>query len=114
MSMTPAPRNHALRVGRHSGPGLAYLVTTVTADRVPLFGDFGNGRIVVRELARLDSEGMVQSLAFVVMPDHLHWLFVLGETLPLSKVMQYLKGRSAHFLNLDEVAKTRCHVRSTT
>lgn len=33
------------------------------------------------------------------MPDHLHWLFALTENSDLKKVMQYVKGRSAHYIN---------------
>ena len=38
----------------------------------------------------------VNSLAFVVMPDHLHWLFALQNDWSLAKVMQSIKGRSAY------------------
>ncbi len=41
---------------------------------------------------------LVDSLAFVIMPDHLHWLFALGEE-PLHKVMQLLKARSGLQIN---------------
>jgi REP element-mobilizing transposase RayT len=88
------PRDDLL-TGRFSESGRAYHVTTVVEGRRPLFADFVLGRIVVAEMRRLHDDGEVQSLAFVVMPDHLHWLFVLGDGLDLSAVMQRLKGRSA-------------------
>lgn len=34
-------------------------------------------------------------MAWVLMPDHLHWLFRLGEGFALADVMQDFKGRSA-------------------
>lgn len=93
------PGYGALRRGRRNEPGRCYMVTTVTAGRVPVFKDLFAGRMVVREMMRLQEEGSVESLAWVVMPDHLHWLLVLAENSALSKVVQQLKGRSAHGVN---------------
>ncbi len=41
-------------------------------------------------------QGSVLSLAFVVMPDHLHWLMTLQNDSRLEKVMQDVKGSSAY------------------
>ena len=87
-----------LRKGRISEVGRVYHVTTVVAGRRPVFRDLRLGRIVVREMMRLKAEGAVESFAFVVMPDHLHWLMVLHGDLALPEVMQRLKGRSARIL----------------
>jgi putative transposase len=87
-----------LRKGRYSEAGRAYHVTTVVAHRRPVFLDLWAGRILVAEMKRLQDEGVVDSLAFVVMLEHLHWLFVLQGPLSLSQVMQRLKGRSARRL----------------
>ncbi|MDP1610436.1 MAG: transposase [Sulfuritalea sp.] len=84
-----------LRKGRCSLPGQFYLVTTVTADRQPLFADFFTARRVIAELRRTHDRGAAASMAWVLMPDHLHWLFQLGEGFTLSKVVQSFKGRSA-------------------
>lgn len=74
-------------------------MTTATLHRYPYFRDFTNGRLVVREMRRLDEEGHVDSLAWVLMPDHLHWLFRLQERSSLAQAMGLLKGRSAFALN---------------
>ena len=87
-----------LRKGRFSEAGRAYHVTAVVAERRPVFRNLWLGRILVREMMRLQEEGAVESLAFVVMPDHLHWLIVLQSGWELSEVMQRLKGRSARLL----------------
>ncbi len=84
----------ALRRGRVSRPGYAYVLTTVTADRRPLFGNLFAARIVVNTVVDLDREIWSESLAFVVMPDHLHWLFVLRRG-TLAELVQRLKGRSS-------------------
>ncbi len=93
------PGYNALRRGRWSEPGRCYMVTTVTSGRIPIFRDSSTGRVVVREMMRLQEEGFVESVAWVIMPDHLHWLLVLGEHADLSRVVQLLKGRSAHRVN---------------
>ena len=69
----------ALRRGRYSRNNQIYSITTVCRDRQPLFADFGAARLLIREIRRLHDEGDVTSLAWVVMPDHLHWLIQLGE-----------------------------------
>lgn len=84
-----------LRKGRVSQPSMAYHITTVTKNRIPHFALLDNGRKVVRELMRLETEGRAETLCYVVMPDHLHWLMVLHQG-RLSDAVQLLKGRSAH------------------
>lgn len=83
-----------LRKGRRSECHRAYHVTTGTRGRERLFEDFGRARLVVRELNRLDEEGRTATLCFVLMPDHLHWLFTLREG-SLPDAMQRFKGRSS-------------------
>lgn len=87
----------ALRRGRVSLPGQIYLVTTVTRQRRPVFRDLTAGRAVVRELRALQQEGWADTLCYVLMPDHLHWLIQLhAATLP--EVMRWLKGRTSRAL----------------
>ena len=80
-----------LRKGRHSIPDRIYLVTTVTANRDRLFEGWSTARQVSREIH--DADGL-QSLAWVLMPDHPHWLFQLDE-IDLAEAMQRFKSRSA-------------------
>ena len=91
--------HRALRKGRWSEPNHLYLVSTVTHNREPLFHDLLIGRLVVCEMRRLEDEGFVNSFAWVIMPDHLHWLFALTEKIDLSRIMMLLKGRSAFMIN---------------
>ncbi len=67
-----------LRKGRYSQRYHAYCITTVTRDRQPLFTDLDTARMLVHELRRLHENDNVTSLAWVIMPDHLHWLIQLG------------------------------------
>jgi|ABSP01.1.fsa_nt_gi REP element-mobilizing transposase RayT len=84
-----------LRKGRHSQPGLIYLITTVTHHRLPIFSSLKNGRILVKELMYLKQQGQAETLSYVIMPDHLHWLMQLNQG-KLGEIVGGLKGRSAH------------------
>lgn len=88
-----------LRKGRYSEHNHIYHVRTSTENKHPLFLDFHLGRIVVHSLRFLHERGDVESLAFVVMPDHLHWLFQLTGERPLERVMYSLKRHTANVIN---------------
>ena len=83
--------NPRLLRGRHSHCGAYYVVTSVTERRRPLFRDPAVTRCIVNEIGR--ASGCVDTLAWVVMPDHVHWLFALGEV-DLGCVVQAMKSRS--------------------
>lgn len=96
------PKAHArgmasprLHIGRHSCIGASYVVTTVTRDRNPLLACDKHAQLLVEQLKALEREGSVESLAWGLMPDHVHWLFTLRST-SLACVVQRLKARSAH------------------
>jgi REP element-mobilizing transposase RayT len=92
------PRDDLL-IGRASLSGHAYHVTACTDARRPVFRDLRAGRLLVSEMRALHDSGAVASLAWVIMPDHLHWLFQLGDSLSLSQVIKQLKARSALQIN---------------
>ena len=89
---------HRLRLGRRSIPGQIYLVTTVTHERQPVFSDFFCARLVIRELMACDASLLSETLAYVLMPDHLHWLLRLRGG-SLATLIRALKGRSAASVN---------------
>ena len=88
-----------LRKGRYSEQGQIYFVTMVTKDRKPYFSDLYIARKTIQQLSLLHSEEKLYSYAWVVMPDHIHWLFLLAENQSLSKVINSFKGRTARILN---------------
>ena len=92
------PHSHLLRHGRISEPGRAYLLTAVVYQRSPLFSDWQLGRLVVAELKRVHDQKMVNSIAWVVMPDHLHWLVQLEQG-SMAQLMQTVKSRSTLTIN---------------
>lgn len=91
-------RSSDLRKGRVSEAGRAYMITTATHQRKPLFTCWRLARLVCRELKALHDTEKVTGLAWVVMPDHLHWLFVLHHP-SLAQVVQRMKVRSALAVN---------------
>lgn len=76
------------------------MTTTATMRRQPLFRSIPLGEIVLDVLDELACEECVQSLACVVMPDHVHWLLSLRGAPSLSDVMRRFKGRAARRINL--------------
>ncbi len=91
------PRGHDLRKGRVSEPNRIYLITTVTQERVSHFTDFHLGRLLVHTLR--GETPRAETLAFVVMPDHLHWLMQLREGHDLSRVIADVKSISSRRIN---------------
>ena len=90
----PLAESHLLRRGRFSEPGRLYMLTTKTHLRLPLFHDFDHARLVVKHLRVSDDIQDCRSLAWVVMPDHLHWLVELKEV-TLGTLMRRFKSRTA-------------------
>ncbi|MCP5230851.1 MAG: transposase [Zoogloeaceae bacterium] len=92
------PQSHRLRLGRINQPHRAYHLTTATHDRQPLLRNLQAGRIIVNALRHLNEQGQAETLAYVVMPDHLHWLMTLNPDSTLDGVMHSLKSYTAHRL----------------
>jgi REP element-mobilizing transposase RayT len=93
-----AHRGHTLRAGRVSEPGRAYLLTAVSHERKPVFNDWQLARLLIAEMRHAHESQTIESLAWVLMPDHLHWLVVLRDT-PVQALMQRIKSRSAIAIN---------------
>ncbi|WP_397453847.1 REP-associated tyrosine transposase [Pseudomonas sp. NA-150] len=87
-----------LRLGRFSEIWRVYNVTSIIEDRRPIFEDWRLGRLVIDEFRRAEQQGLALSLAWVVMPDHFHWLLQLRHG-SLDKVMKQVKARSAIEIN---------------
>lgn len=70
--MPTTPHGCNLRRGRHSEPDRIYLLTSTLQQRRQLFSDFRLARLLITELRAAHEQHQVTSLAWVVMPDHLH------------------------------------------
>jgi len=90
--------SHRLRRGRVSEVGRPYLITATTAQRQPLFADWQAARTLVAALREEADLGSAHTLAYVVMPDHLHWLLQLGDGAALADVVGRVKAVVAHRL----------------
>jgi REP element-mobilizing transposase RayT len=92
------PHSKDLRKGRISLPGAVYHITTVTLNSEPVFLELAAARCLVGTLREAECRGEASTLAFVVMPDHLHWLMQLGSGRNLSRVVGAVKNVTAHQL----------------
>jgi REP element-mobilizing transposase RayT len=93
------PHSRALRKGRVSQPGRIYHLRTSTYRRQPIFSDLFLGRIAVNSMRFLHERGDIKSLAFVVMPDHVHWLVELRKQASLDALMRSFKSHTARKIN---------------
>ncbi|MFV3329708.1 REP-associated tyrosine transposase [Pseudomonas sp. NY15437] len=91
--------HQALRKGRASIPGGIYLLTATTRERKPLFSDFYMGCCVARCFETGLALGANELLAWVLMPDHAHWLLQLASGESLHTSVGRLKAVSARCLN---------------
>ncbi len=83
-----------LRKGPVSEPGRPCLVTTVTRDRRAIFEDWRVGLLLVGSMRDATAGHYVETLAWVVMPDHLHWLLIPRKE-ALDALVRRVKSRSA-------------------
>ena len=90
------PNSCNLRIGRFSLNNGMYLATFATKKRESLFKEFDIARIVVR---RINSSLFADTLAFVVMPDHVHWLIQLKTCRTLSQTVQAAKISCTRSIN---------------
>jgi len=93
--MMVKPHANRLRKGRVSEANRIYFITAVTADRQPMFTDFSHARQLIKVLWESATMQRTQTLCFVVMPDHLHWLMQLHEDNKLSQVVHTVKSLSS-------------------
>jgi putative transposase len=84
-----------LRAGRVSIPNQVYAITTVTRRRSPFFSDLAAARKLVGVLQEQAELQRATTLAYVVMPDHLHWLMQLSPGHDLSAVVRAVKSVSS-------------------
>ncbi|KAF1014863.1 MAG: REP-associated tyrosine transposase [Stenotrophomonas maltophilia] len=86
-----------LQRGRDSRIDGCYVLTTVVLKRRPVFTDPRCAGCFVDTLRFVEREGLSRSYAWVVMPDHVHWLMQL-RTGSLARLMGTLKSRSSRVL----------------
>ncbi|MCE4371898.1 REP-associated tyrosine transposase [Xanthomonas hortorum] len=93
-----SPVHRALRRGRRSLANCCYLLTVTTCQRRRVFGDFQLAASACRAfIAALPEDATL--LAWVLMPDHVHWLVQLGDVTPLARTVSCMKAASTRAVN---------------
>ncbi|MFO6425480.1 REP-associated tyrosine transposase [Motilimonas sp. KMU-193] len=94
-------RYHAndLRKGRISLVDHLYMVTANTYQRQTIFSRFFSARILIRCMGKAELEGRCLTHAFVVMPDHFHWLVTLTSQQTLSDLVASVKRETSYLLH---------------
>lgn len=91
--MRELPHSRSLRRGRFSQAEQIYLLTMVTLDRSPVFSELLAAREVVKAMHQPSIVSAVETLAFVVMPDHVHWLMQLKDGVNLAEAVRRFKAK---------------------
>jgi putative transposase len=89
----------ALRKGRVSVSNGIYLVTATTIERIRAFENFHAACAAARCFEDEAMLGDAAMLAWVLMPDHAHWLIELSEHDVPSTVVNRIKSASARHTN---------------
>ena len=92
-----AIKSARLRTGRRYLVNHYYHLTTTTRDRREIFTELYAVRRLVRCMSQEECQQTVHSIAYVVMPDHLHWL-VQSLDGDIASVMRRVKARSSKAL----------------
>ncbi|MDV3468400.1 transposase [Stenotrophomonas sp. C3(2023)] len=88
----------ALQRGRFSSIGCCYVVTTVTHKRHRHLADPRAATELQHWIAHADTQDLTRTHAWVIMPDHLHWMFTL-RTGALEQAVRTVKSRTAKAIN---------------
>lgn len=85
-----------------------YFVTTTTEDRIKIFLDEENIRILLCAIREFSHSCAVKLHAFVILPDHAHLLAALTtNAFTISHFMKGIKGKSAFEINRRNTIKNR-------
>ena len=88
-------RSYLLRKRRVSKANHYYAITLVCHKRNNLLTSLIINRAIINEMRGLEREQLIKSNTFVIMPNHIHWLLQLSDSVTLSEVIRSFKGRSA-------------------
>jgi len=69
-----------------------FFVTTVTANRQPIFRRETVARLLMETLAHYREQRKFLLHEFVIMPDHVHALLTPAAEISLERAMQFIKG----------------------
>jgi len=69
-----------------------FFVTTVTAQRLPIFRRETTANLLIETLVHYRDQGRFLLHEFVIMPDHFHALLTPAGDISLERAMQFIKG----------------------
>jgi len=76
-------------------PDNMYFVTSVTENRKHIFSDKKNIKILLYAFNEYRYKYLYKIIAYVILPDHFHWLIIPDEKANISKIMKAVKGYTA-------------------
>ena len=100
MQQIPNRGHRQLRKGRHSIPGTYYSVTLSTIKREPILATPEIANIICDSFNWLETAERIKWICIMVMPDHVHAVFQLGNTHSLSSVIKSFKNYTAKQINI--------------
>ena len=92
-----------LSKGRVSTPHARYFVTFCTHQRVSAFNTNTMHTMGLRELIKMHKSKDWNLYCATIMPDHLHLLFSLGETLEFQRVISKAKTKLKHSVGMNHL-----------
>jgi REP element-mobilizing transposase RayT len=94
----PVRKTQNLRKGRRSAPGLRYFITLCTKDRRSSLANPATADAILAAWRGQHADGDYVFHCGTVMPDHIHYLFTLGERLSLGQCLIKLKAKTKEAL----------------
>ena len=99
------PGYASLRKGRCSLNHQVYHLTAATLRRTPFFDDLYLSRRLILAFYEVSAEA--ETLAYVVMPDHFHWLIKLRhERADISRLVKGVKAKTTYYYRSRSGQKT--------
>jgi REP element-mobilizing transposase RayT len=95
MPHDPNKGYRALRQGRFPQGGGEYFITFCTDHRQTGLSADDVAHAIYDEIGRMETEAVWSLHCGVIMPNHIHLLFQLGQKLPLGKTIARLKSKSS-------------------
>jgi len=95
-------------------PERIFFITTVTAQRKPLFRYERSAKMFLDTAFGYRDRGIFQLYEFVVMPDHIHLILAPKATASLERAMQFIKGGYSHRYMKETGSKIEIWERSFT
>jgi putative transposase len=80
-------------------PGQIYFITTITENRRKIFIDEENIGILLETFQMYREKYRFKLIAYVILPDHFHFMIIPSKEINISKIMKGIKGSSARNIN---------------